>query len=78
MISPEISIGQIEKSSPAQICADASNLAIEIFGSNSECRAWCVKFIEINSEANDSESFEGFKFPASAHTRTHTHAHTHY
>lgn len=77
MISTENSIGQIEKSSPAQICGEREDLVTLLFGSNSECAAWCAKYHDFNSFADELGSSEGFELPANAHAHTHTHAHTH-
>ena len=71
------SMGQIEGSSPAQIWAEAADLATLIFGSNSAAIAWSVCYCENNAESDDFASSEGFKLPGSELTHAHTHAHTH-
>lgn len=78
MISSENSMSQKEISSPAQICADASDLATLLFGSNFSCVLWCAKYCDFNSLSKEFGSSMGFKLPESAHTRTHTHTHAQY
>lgn len=78
-IKSENSIGQMKSGSPAQILGDGSELAALIFGSNSELKIWCEKFVQLNSEDEISRISEGFKLLSSAcnahtHARTHTHA----
>ena len=68
---------QIEKSSPAQIRAEASALAISIFGSNSNLVEWVNKFMTINGSGGAAE-LSGDHAPAArmdsytCYTPTHT------
>lgn len=69
---------QIEVSSPAQICAEYSDLAELVFSSNSALLIWAHTFEVFNSAT--SEEIREFKSPVAAicsvarsHARSHAH-----
>lgn len=76
-IISENATSQIEDGSPAQICADAPDLATVIFGSNFEAYAWASYFMCLAEKSAGIIECSGFKSCPAACCETHTHTHTH-
>lgn len=75
MISSENGIGQIEKSSPAQIRDEGCELATIIFGSNFLAAEWTAKYVAMNEMGSSIDSC-GDHCPGSHDYTLATHQHT--